>query len=97
MPLDLGFMALPGTGLSGWRAAASLEERVLDSFWAVVRSEVRDLLDAVRRAFSLERAASSFLRDVMSEVRDWRSVTCCFRALMTASWSGDLLAWTCHF
>jgi hypothetical protein len=92
MPLERGLTALPGTGLSGWRAAASLFDRFFDSVWAVVRDVVRVLLEAVRRAFSLERAASSFLRDVMSDVRDWRSVTCCLRDLMTASWSAKVLA-----
>lgn len=27
------------------------------------------------------------LSEAISEVRDWRSVTCCLRALITASWS----------
>jgi hypothetical protein len=92
MPFERGFTALPGTCLGSgcWleeRAAASLLERVLDSFWEVVREEARVLFSDVKRAFSLERAASSFFIEVRSDVRVWRSVICCLRALMTASWS----------
>jgi hypothetical protein len=52
------------------------------------------LVSEARRAFSLELAASSFLREEMSEVRDWRSATCCLKALITASWSGWKLVGT---
>jgi hypothetical protein len=90
MPFERGLTALPGTCLDSGceeRAAASLLERVLLSLCEVVRESVSFLLSEVRRAFSLERAASSRLRDVRSDVRDWRSVICCLSALMTASWS----------
>jgi hypothetical protein len=90
MPFDLAFTALPGTFLvSGcWeRAAASLLERVLLSFWAVARESVSFLFSEVRRALSLERAASSFFNGARSDVRVWSSVICCLSALMTASWS----------
>jgi hypothetical protein len=86
-PAVRGFTALPGTVFSGTeeRAAANLVERVLFSDCAAVSESVRVLVEVVRRAFSLEREASSFFREVMSEVRDWRSVICCLRALITAS------------
>ena len=31
------------------------------------------------------------LSEAISEVRDWRSVICCLRALITASWSAIVL------
>lgn len=89
MPFVLGLTALPGTflasGCTDERAAASLFDSVLFSFCDVVSDSLSFLVSELRRAFSFESAANSFFIDARSDVRDWRSVTCCLRALMTAS------------
>lgn len=90
-PVVLGFIALPGTVLLSCceeRAAESLLERALFSLCADARESVSFLFSVARRTDSLEAERSSFFRSVRSEVRDWRSETCCLRALMMASWSG---------
>ena len=91
-PVLRALTALPGTLLaSGWRAAASLVLSVEFSFCAVLRESASFLLSAVREVFVLVRAAMDLLSEAISEVRDWRSVICCLRALITASWSAIVL------
>lgn len=89
-PVVRGLTALPGildSGAEEERAAASLVLSVVLSFCAVLRASARDLFSAVREALVFVRAAMDLLRDAISEVRDWRSATCCLRASITASWS----------
>lgn len=87
-PVLRALTALPGTLFaSGPRAAASLVLSVAFSFCAVLRESASFLLSAVREVFVLVRAAMDLLSEAISEVRDWRSVIWCLRALITASWS----------
>lgn len=91
-PVVLALTALPGTLASGWvdeRAAASLVLSVVFSFCAVLRESESFLFSAVRESLDFVRLEIDLFRAVISEVRDWSSATCCFKALMTASWSED--------
>jgi hypothetical protein len=92
-PVVRALTALPGTLDSGCvdeRAAASLVLSVVFSFCAVLSESASFLFSAVRVVFVFVRAATDLFREVSSEVRDWRSATCCLSALMTASWSAGV-------
>jgi hypothetical protein len=67
------------------------ELSVAFSFCAVLRESASFLFSDVREVFVLVRAAMDLLSEAISEVRDWRSVICCLRALITASWSAVVL------
>lgn len=89
-PVVRAFTALPGTLASGWleeRAAANLVFKVLFSFCEVLSESASLLFSAVRAALVFVSAATSLFLVAISDVRAWRSATCCLSALITASWS----------